>query len=334
MKKYFDELIKYEYKNLLIMFLICIISYTPVNYYITTGGGISDIKTRVQVNDGYKSKGSLNISYVSELDGTVLSYLLSYILPNWSRTDIGNYKYDENESLEDLEFRSDISLTKASNDAIKVAFEKAHKSILLKSSKYYIISKMYDLGDINLKVGDQVLAIDDKAISDFDYREYISNLSVGATPKVTIIRDNKQLDVACQVYESDNRKVLGLYIERVDEYTTDPEVQIKFKSQESGPSGGLITTLSIYNQLVEEDITKGLTIAGTGTIDQDGNVGEIGGVEYKLMGAVSGGADVFLVPAGTNYKEVMKVMKKKKYNIKVLSVSTFDEAIEKLNKLK
>ena len=127
---------------------------------------------------------------------------------------------------------------------------------------------------------------------------------------VTIIRDNKQLDVACQVYESDNRKVLGLYIERVDEYTTDPEVQIKFKSQESGPSGVLITTLSIYNQLVEEDITKGLTIAGTGTIDQDGNVGEIGGVEYKLMGAVSGGADVFLVPAGTNYKEVMKVMKK------------------------
>ena len=39
------------------------------------------------------------------------------------------------------------------------------------------------------------------------------------------------------------------------------------------------------NAITEYDITKGLMIAGTGTIDSVGNVGEIGGVTYKLAGA-------------------------------------------------
>lgn len=91
-------------------------------------------------------------------------------------------------------------------------------------------------------------------------------------------------------------------------------------------------SLTIYNQLVEKDITKGKKIVGTGTIDINGNVGEIGGVKYKLIGAVKNDADVFMCPE-ENYEEAKKIAEEKDYDITILSVRTFQEAIEKLEEL-
>lgn len=64
----------------------------------------------------------------------------------------------------------------------------------------------------------------------------------------------------------------------------------------SGPSGGLMLTLAFLDAFTEGDLTAGLHIAGTGTIDEGGNVGEISGVEEKLKGARKANADVFFVP--------------------------------------
>ena len=88
-------------------------------------------------------------------------------------------------------------------------------------------------------------------------------------------------------------------------------------------------SLSIYNKLVDEDITKGRKIVGTGTIDTDGNVGEIGGVKYKLLGAVKSKADIFLVPY-ENYDEAIRYKNENNYDIKIIKVATFDEALNTL----
>ena len=74
----------------------------------------------------------------------------------------------------------------------------------------------------------------------------------------------------------------------------------------------------------------GKTIVGTGTIDINGNVGEISGIKYKLIGAVNKGAEVFLVPVGENYKEAKKLKKERNYDIKLVPVATFDEALKYL----
>ncbi|MFH0993200.1 MAG: hypothetical protein V1761_02500, partial [bacterium] len=63
-----------------------------------------------------------------------------------------------------------------------------------------------------------------------------------------------------------------------------------------GPSGGLMQALYVYNQLIDEDITHGLRIAGTGTIGYDGVAGYIGGVGQKVVTAYYNGAQVFFVP--------------------------------------
>lgn len=67
-----------------------------------------------------------------------------------------------------------------------------------------------------------------------------------------------------------------------------------------GPSAGLLFTLGIIDKLngdgSDGDLTGGRTIAGTGTIDANGEVGAVGGVALKTQAARRDGATVFLVP--------------------------------------
>ena len=87
--------------------------------------------------------------------------------------------------------------------------------------------------------------------------------------------------------------------------------------------------LSIYNQNIKEDITKGKKVAGTGTIDLEGNVGEIGGIKHKIIGAVKGRAKIFLLPY-ENYEEAKNVVKENNYNITLVPVKTFKDALNYL----
>ena len=118
-----------EYKFIIALLLLYSILQIPLNYYIVIGGGVSDVAKRIKVEDKYNSKGSFNISYVSELEGTILTYALSYIIPSWEREDANNYKYNANESIEDIDFRSDIDLKYANEKAKYWAYTLADKEV-------------------------------------------------------------------------------------------------------------------------------------------------------------------------------------------------------------
>ena len=135
------------------------------------------------------------------------------------------------------------------------------------------------------------------------------------------------------VFEYKDQRLFGIGLQYVKEYETDPNVKIQFNGKESGPSGGLITTLEIYNQLTKKDLTKGYVIAGTGTIEEDGTIGQIGGIEHKILGAASAKADIFLSPGGENYQDAKNYVKKKKLKIKVIKVDTIQDAITQLEGL-
>ncbi|WP_433403044.1 YlbL family protein [Streptomyces sp. CA-146814] len=63
-----------------------------------------------------------------------------------------------------------------------------------------------------------------------------------------------------------------------------------------GPSAGLMFSLGIIDKLTPGNLTGGKFIAGTGTIDDAGKVGPIGGINMKLVGARDAGARYFLTP--------------------------------------
>lgn len=334
-KKLYDRVvtfIKENYKQIIILVLFYLILSWPVNYYIIVGGGISDIDSRVKIENSYNSKGSFNISYVSELKGNVLTYTLSYLIPDWKKVPMNDYKLNNNENYNDLQFRSNIELENANDNSIKTAYILANKKYEVTSTNIYvtgIISKYKN----KLKIKDRLIAIDNNKYNDVEnYKKYIQN-SKNKDVIVTVIRNKKVKNIKCKIHNYKGIKILGIALEEVNKYKTVPKIKIKFKDSESGPSGGLITTLDIYNKITKKDITHSLKIAGTGTVDKDGNVGEIGEVKYKLLGAEKAKADVFLVPSGSNYNTCIKLKKKRKLKIKIIKVKNIKEAIKKLNKI-
>ncbi len=331
-KKELVGYLKDEWKFLLFCVVLTSILLFPVDYYVTTGGGISNIEDRVIVEDAYKSKGSLNISYVTQLKGDVLTYGLSYVMPNWDREKYSEYKIDSDEKLEDLEFRNKLDLEYSNSNATYWGYKLANQDIKLKSSKIYVIYVFKEYNN-DFKVQDELLSINDKHFdSVLEYKEYLNTLNDGDNIKVKVLRKKKEKEFECKIHNVKNQNIMGITLTTINKYKTTKKVKFKFKGNESGPSGGLMTTLDIYNKLTKKDITNGLKIAGTGTIELDGSIGEIGGVKYKLLGATSDKADVFLVPKN-NYKECKKTVKEKHLKIKIISVSNIEEAINKLSNL-
>ena len=97
-----------------------------------------------------------------------------------------------------------------------------------------------------------------------------------------------------------------------------------------GPSGGLAFAIGIVELLTSENILQGRSVATTGTIDRNGNVGSIGGVAEKILAAKKVGATLFLVPQG-NCKDLAPNVATIPKGIKVAAVSTLKEAITALN---
>ena len=135
--------------------------------------------------------------------------------------------------------------------------------------------------------------------------------------------------VKSSVFEVDGIRYVGIMITSNYDAITNKKVNINVKRNESGSSGGLMLSLAIYSKLTGNDLTKGDKIIGTGTIDMKGNVGTISGVKYKLIGAVKKKAKVFLCPE-ENYEEAIRIKEEKKYNIDIVKVNTFEEAINYL----
>lgn len=332
--KEIKEFIITEYKFLISCFLILILFYYPVNYYIVVGGGISDVGKRIEVEDSYESLGSFNMSYVLQIVGTLGPYLLSYIIPTWDRESADLYKYDTSENIDDIEMRSNLSLLSANSNAIYWAYRLANKECKIVDTNIYIISVISKYNS-QFKVGDILLEINGKSFDNLvEYQNYIQTLKEQDFVKVKVLRDNKEIEFDTKLYSENGRIIMGVYLQTINEYETNPKIDLKFETDESGPSAGLITTLSIYDKLTKGDLTNSLKIAGTGTLEADGTVGQIGGVKYKLLGAEAGDADVFLVPAGENYDECVKIKEEKNLKIKLIKVSNIEDAIKKLEELK
>ena len=325
-----------DYYKTIIFLVICYFVFTfPLPYYIYAGGGTININDRVVIDgDKDKSKGSLNFAYVKELEGNVASFILGNIIPGYDIEKQEDVELNEDETSEDIMFRNKIYLENANQTAIMLAYQKAGKEVRIKNKHFYIIY-LEDKEEDGLRVGDELLKVNGKEIENVeDYTNEIQNHEVGEKIKVTVKRDDKEKDVMATVKGGDDYKVTGVSVSTIYEYKTNPKVELNFKDSEGGPSGGLMLTLAIYDKLTKGDLTNGLKIVGTGTISSDGTVGEIGGVKYKLNGAVKAKADLFLVPKGDNYKEALKEKEEHDYDIEIKAIGTFDEAVEYLECLK
>ncbi len=322
------KFIKEEYPFLIILGLILFIGLFRLPYNIYIGGGVINLEDRLEVSGEKELNGSYNLAYVKSIRATIPTYLLSYVF-DWERESIEKVKIDEKDNVKDMWERELLYLQEANDNAIISAFKLSGDDLVINKELLKVLYVDKD-SDTDLKVGDTILKINDTPLKEFaDIKEIIKDFSVGSKIKVNYLRDDEEREGYFILREINAEKKAGLYLIKLFDYTTKREVKLKFKNSEGGSSGGFITSLAIYTKLTGKDLLKGRKVVGTGTIDSDGNVGEIGGVKYKLIGAVKNKADIFFVPED-NYEEALKVKEEKDYNIDVVMVKSLVDAIEYL----
>lgn len=313
--------IKVNIRFLLIYLFILILILWDMPYVIYKRGGVIDVSNRIQIESNNEVEGKIQLSYVSTLKGNIPFILLSYILPDWDLYKIEEVSASGNID-EDIK-KGKIKMNEGIDNAIISAFRESGNDIKINKT-YYNVEYFSSYADTDLKIGDQILSFDGIEYSNVnELKEYINTLNIGDKVILKLINNEEKY---ATVYEYNNELYMGVSFSNSYDYETPIKVDIKTKNNESGSSGGFMTSLAIYNALTNEDITRGYNIVGTGTIDSLGNVGEIGGVKYKLLGAVKNKADIFMCPEN-NYEEAMEVKNNRKLNIEVVSVKTLRDAI-------
>ncbi|QES50053.1 PDZ/DHR/GLGF domain-containing protein [Streptomyces venezuelae] len=126
--------------------------------------------------------------------------------------------------------------------------------------------------------------------------------------------------------DGDGHAIVGIRAET--DHTFPFGIDIKL-TDVGGPSAGLMFALGIVDKLTPQDLTGGKFVAGTGTIDDTGKVGPIGGIQMKTIGARKAGARYFLTPADNCASAVKNVPD----GLTLVKVDTIDDATKSLEKI-
>lgn len=183
-----------------------------------------------------------------------------------------------------------------------------------------------------LEHGDLIVQIDGKPVHlASEVVAMVRSRPVGEPVRVTIDRGGKLMELTIDTEPGQDDPalpIMGVYI-RTRQWEPDLPFEIHVDTGNiGGPSAGIMLVLEILNQLLEEDISTGRVIAGTGTIDLDENVGRIGGVYQKVIAAESQRAEYFIVPE-ENYQEAKKAAR----SIELVPVNTVQDVLDFLDQL-
>ena len=219
------------------------------------------------------------------------------------------------------------------NVAIAVALKNLNYDIDSKGDGVLVVGILDDspVKDKLLK-GDLLTTINDEQI--FSASEFIATLrkyDIGETVTIGLTRDIDGIDTEISIsteliehIEYDNEPMVGFLATTVNERFDFPfEIDIK-TGNVGGPSAGLMMALNVYNNLIPNDITNSLIVAGTGTIEIDGSVGPVGGIRQKVIAAKRAGSELILVPTA-NYEEASPLSTD---DTAIVAVDSFEEALK------
>jgi Lon-like protease len=180
-----------------------------------------------------------------------------------------------------------------------------------------------------LKVGDEIVAVSGNQVnSPTAVADALVDTRPGQSVPVTYRRDGQE-GVATVVLGASPDRPQGLLGVRPGIEPRDGDITISL-GDIGGPSAGLMFALAVVDKLTPGEITGGRFVAGTGTITQEGAVGPIGGIPFKMAAARAAGATVFMVPAD-NCTEAASTAPD---GLQLVRVATLADAISGLDALR
>ncbi|MEC1520967.1 SepM family pheromone-processing serine protease [Neobacillus niacini] len=310
-------------------------------YYVSKPGIARELAPIIQVKDGTESKGTFMLTTVRMGRANIYSYVEAKLFDYVELYPVEAILH-EAETQEEYNARQLHMMAGSKLNAIEVAYKKAEYPVDYEYKGVYVVQVVPDMpAEGKLRAGDRISKVDGKEFpSSEKFIDYVGKKKAGDQVELTINREDKTktVKVTVEPFKDDPKKV-GIGISLVDdkEIIVDPKVTVK-TDEIGGPSAGLMFSLEIYDQLMEDDFTKGYKIAGTGTIDPKGSVGPIGGIDQKIVAADKAGAEIFFAPnekggKDSNYKLAVKTAREIDSKMKIVPVDVIDDAINYLEEL-
>ena len=314
----------------ILIILFIVINFVPTSYYVMSPGIAEDLGPIITVENGHKSdiEGSFLLTAVGSQRATVWDYIyVNFFQPEGYELEILSEQLPEGIDMDKyLNMMSDL-MEESKMTAEAVALRKLGYEVKVQGEGVEIIevleasnaSEQLQNGDIIKQIDGQKVEIASEAV------EIIRNREVGAQVSLEVIRNNERLSFTVETIElpeSPGQASIGILIGTKNlDYQFPIEVSYD-TGNIVGPSAGGMFALEIYNQMVKEDITAGKKIAGTGTINLEGEIGRIDGIVQKIIAAENAEAEIFILPQ-ENYEEAQTIETK----LQLVPVETFDDAI-------
>ena len=282
----------------------------------------------------YPPAGELAFTTVSLRQSTLASYLWAWFDDDVQVVEqqaiLGDRSPQENRQL-------NLQLMDTSKqDAIRVALQALGYEVPVTIDGVVVVAVQDGAAAEGLlERGDTVVAIDGEPLDDIDDVTRImapkrpgDGVTLGVEPV-----DRGEVEAVPVVLGSSpddpEKGLIGIQLEpRQPAYRFPVEVDID-SGNVGGPSAGLAFTLAVLDVLTPGELTGGLDVAVTGTIDGEGRVGDVGGVRQKVAAAVDDGYDVFLVPS----REYDEARERAGSAIEVIAVDTLRDALDALASL-
>jgi PDZ domain-containing protein len=306
------------------------VALAPGPTYNTIGAHDGKPVIAVTGRKTYDDTGHLNMTTIS----VVPRLTLAQALRGWFQHDLAvvprEVIYPPDRSDEEVREEDQAAMRESQDSATTAAL----RQLGVPGTVHVLIEKVEKEAPAagSLQAGDELVAVDGAKVADAKaLRALIGRRTPGQPVRITFRRSGQTSDVSvvtASTTEKDGtvRPVIGVTTRERTDYPIKVTISLK---DVGGPSAGLMFALGIIDKLEPGSLTDGRFIAGTGTIDGDGEVGPIGGIQQKLIGARRQGATVFLVPADNCAEAVQGPPA----GLKLVKVSTLRSALGELQKL-
>jgi Lon-like protease len=292
----------------LVVLLSAIAALLPVPYVALSPGPTTNTLGSVDGNElisikghrTYPDSGHLNLTTVSVLGGPAQRMDLVTALRGWLDGTIAvipeEQVYPKGQTAKQSEQESNDEMRDSQESATTAALRSLDIPVQTRVSVNSVAAGSPAGG--KLRANDEIVQVDGKPINGgAALRSLITAHKAGDPVKFLIERDGKRSDVTVTTAKApqDGRTIVGITTRDVSDYPFTVKIGLK---DVGGPSAGLMFALGIVDKLTPGSLTGGAFVAGTGTIDDNGLVGPIGGIAQKMIAARRAGATVFLAPSG------------------------------------
>ncbi len=287
---------------------------------------------RIDGRRTYPDRGHLDLVTVSVQGGPRQRLDLVTALAGWLDDTVAvvpeTSVYPKGETAEQAERESTAEMNQSQQDATTSALRQLGIPV---TSRVEVTGLAPDSpAEGVLRKGDVVLSVDGATVDGgSSLRDAITAVPAGDRVRLVVQRDGAEVPVRVNTAAAgdDGRAIIGVTTRDRVSYPFKVEISLK---DVGGPSAGLMFALGIVDKLTPGSLTGGRYIAGTGTIDDQGGVGEIGGITQKMTGARRNGATVFLSPV----QNCAQAKATKPDGLRLVKVDTLADAVKALDDLR